>query len=118
MSGGATAAVLPEGFEPLEPFVATWAVRGTQERRERRENASMAEIEAFYQAMLALAPQAIAHLEGRALVDLEGPDRTLMELLLALAHASMATELHRQPRAPFTPWPHEVRLVEAPALFG
>lgn len=113
-----TGSALPAGFEPLEPFVAYWAVKGTQERRERRENASMDEIEAFYNAMLALAPQAIALFEGRSLADLEGAERTLMELLLALAHASMATELHRQPRAPFTPWPHDVRLVEAPALFG
>ncbi|WP_374413720.1 hypothetical protein [Novosphingobium colocasiae] len=111
-------AVLPAGFEALEPFVGYWAVAGVQERRERRENAPMEDIETFYNAMLALAPQAIAHLEGRQMVDLEGADRTLMELLLALAHASMATELHRQPRAPFTPWPHEVRLVEAPAIFG
>lgn len=109
---------LPAGFEALEPYVAYWAAPGTQERRERREAASMAAIEDFYAAILALAPEAIRSLEGRDMAALEGAELRLMNLLLALAHVSMATELHRQPRAPFTPYPHHVRLVEAPRILG
>ncbi len=109
---------LPAGFEALEPHVAYWAAASAQQRRGAREAASMEEIEAFYTAMLALAPEAIRSLEGRDMRDLEGAPLRLMQLLLALAHVSMATELHRQPRAPFTPYPHEVRLVEGPRILG
>lgn len=109
---------LPAGFESLEPFVQYWAVPGVQERRERREAASMEEITEFYDAMLAKAESAIKLLEGHDLSTLEGPDLRLMQLVLALAHASMATELHGQPRAPHTPYPHNVRLVKGPPLFG
>ncbi|WP_159872202.1 hypothetical protein [Novosphingobium sp. 9U] len=112
------AAQLLPAFAALEPFVDYWAVPGTQARRERREAASMAEISAFYTAMLEVARDAIRHLEGRALDELPPEDVRLMELLLALAHASMATELHGQPRAPHTPYPHDVRLVEGVRLFS
>jgi hypothetical protein len=110
--------VLPEGFEPLEPFQAYWGVPTTQERRERREAAAMEDIERFYAAMLAQAPAAIAHLKAFALDAMPATSARLMELLLALAHVAMATELHGQPRAPFTPYPHNVRLVQGPAYFG
>jgi hypothetical protein len=110
--------VLPEGFEMLEPFQAYWGAPTTQERRERREAASMADIERFYTAMLAQAPAAIAHLRPFPLGAMPAPSARLMELLLALTHVAMATELHGQPRAPFTPYPHNVRLVQGPVYFG
>ena len=78
----------------------------------------MVDIRAFYDAMLALAPAAIAHLEPLPIDALPPESTELMQLLLALAHASMATELHGQPRAPHTPYPHGVRLVRGVALFG
>lgn len=109
---------LPSGFKDLEPFVQYWAAEETQERRARRERLSMDEIRAFYDPMLAKAEAAIAHLEGKALDRLEGADLRLMQLLLALAHASMSVEVHRQARAPNTPYPHKVTLVEGPTLFG
>ncbi len=110
--------LLPEGFETLEPFQAYWGASTTQARRERREAASMAEIEDFYAAMLAHAPAATAHLKEFPLDALPPPSARLLALLLALPHAAMATELHGQPRAPFTPYPHNVRLVQGPAHFG
>jgi hypothetical protein len=110
--------VLPEGFSELEPFVAYWAVPGCQERRERREAATMEEIRAFYGPMLARAPDAIAYLEPLPMADLADDAKRLMELVLALMHASMAIELHGQPRAPYSPYPHGVKLVSGPALFG
>jgi len=109
---------LPDGFEALEPFRAYWGVPGTQDRRDRREAAGMAEIMAFYEVMIALAPAAMKHLERFALDAMPPREARLMELVLALAHVSMATELHGQPRAPHTPYPHGVRLVQGPAYFG
>lgn len=110
--------LLPEGFEALEPFHAYWGVPGTQERRERRESASMADIVAFYDVIIELAPAAMKHLEAFQLDAMPPASARLMELVLALAHVSMATELHGQARAPHTPFPHGVRLVKPPVHFG
>lgn len=112
------APLLPDGFEALEPFVGYWARPTTQERREQREAASMEAILAFYAPMIALAPAAMRHLEAFPLDAMPPPAARLMELVLALAHVSMATELHGQPRAPHTPYPHGVRLVQGLTQFG
>src|SRR3546814_19727566 len=58
--------MLPEGFEALEPFQAYWGVPDTQTRRERREASKMAEITAFSDVILPLAPAAMKHLEAFA----------------------------------------------------
>ena len=110
--------ILPEGFVALEPFQAYWGAPTTQLRRERREAASMTEITAFYEVMLEHAPAAMKHLEAFALDGMPPESARLMELVLMLAHVSMATELHGQPRAPHTPYPHGVRLVRGPTYFG
>ncbi len=110
--------VLPEGFEALEPFQPYWGAATTQLRRERREAASMVDITAFYEVMLEHAPVAMQHLEALPLDAMPPVSVRLMEMVLMLAHVSMATELHGQPRAPHTPYPHGVRLVRGPANFG
>lgn len=110
--------LFPEGFEALEPLQAYWGVADTQTRRERREAASMAEITAFYDVILPLAPAAMKHLEGIPLDAMPPAEARLFEMVLALAHVSMATELHGAPRAPNTPYPHGVKLVRGPTYFG
>lgn len=110
--------LLPEGFEALEQFQAYWGVPDTQTRRERREACSMSEIMAFYEVILPLAPAAMKHLEGFALDSMPPAEARLFELVLALAHVSMATELHGEPRAPHSPYPHDVKLVRGPVHFG
>lgn len=110
--------MLPEGFEALEPFRHYWGVADTQTRRERREASTMEEIRAFYDVILPLAPAAMKHLESFALDGLPPAESRLFEMVLALAHVSMATELHGQARAPHTPYPHGVKLMHGPAYFG
>lgn len=109
---------LPAEFAALEPFMPYWGVATTQLRRERREAAAMDEITAFYDVMLKHAAAAMKHLEGFALDGMPPASARLMELVLMLPHVAMATELHGQPRAPHTPYPHDVRLVQGPAYFG
>jgi hypothetical protein len=109
---------LPAGFEELEPFVDQWCLKGTQERHTRRESASMADIRRFYDAMLAKAPAAIALLDGKPFDRLAYDEQRLMCLLLALGHVAVAVEVHGQPRAPHTPYPHRVRLTQPPRYFG
>lgn len=110
--------LLPDGFQALEPFQSYWGVPTTQLRRERREASTMEQIMAFYEAILPLAPIAMKHLEPFKLDAMPPAEARLFELVLALAHVSMATELHGQPRAPHTPYPHGVKLVQGPVHFG
>jgi len=109
---------LPAGFEDLEPFVDRWCLQETQQRHVRRETASMQDIRQFYDAMLAKAPAAIAILDGKPFDGLADDERRLMYLLLALGHVAVAVEVHGQPRAPHTPYPHRVRLTQPPRYFG
>jgi hypothetical protein len=109
---------LPAGFEELEPFLDQWCLKGTQERHAHRESASMEDIRRFYDAMLAKAPAAIAFLDGKPFDGLTDDEQRLMNLLLALGHVAVAVEVHGQPRAPHTPYPHRVRLTQPPRYFG
>jgi hypothetical protein len=112
------AATLPPGFEDLAPFLDQWCVPETQQRHAHRETASMEDIRRFYDAMLAKAPAAIAFLDGKPFDELADDERRLMYLLLALGHVAVAVEVHGQPRAPHTPYPHRVRLTQPPRYFG
>lgn len=112
------ATALPAGFEDLEPFLDQWCLQTTQERHTRRETASMEDIRRFYDAMLIKAPAAIAFLDGKPFDTLTDEERRLMDLLLALGHVAVAIEVHGQPRAPHTPYPHRVRLTQPPRYFG
>lgn len=109
---------LPSGFETLEPFVAYWAGETTQIRWDRRAAASMDEIQRFYDAMLEHAETALSRLQPRPLDQLENDEGRLLRLLLSLASCSIAVELHGQPRAPFSPYPHGIRVLQGSAPFG
>jgi hypothetical protein len=111
-------AVLPSGFERLAPLVDYWAGEDTQTRWDRRARSSMAEIKSFYDAMLPHADQALLHLQSFDLTTMPEPEARLYRLVLSLAHAAMAVELHGQPRAPFSPFPHSIKLVKGPSPFN
>lgn len=112
------ASVLPAGFEALAPFVAYWARDTTDARLAARCEASMADIQAFYDTMLPLAEPAIALIDTAPLHDLPPPLATLAKLVLALAQAAVAVEMHGQPCSPGTPWPNSVRVPGGPAPFA
>ncbi len=116
----ASEALLPPGFETLEPFVAYWARKTTNERWDQRARAPMAEITAFYDAMYASAEDAIAWLDTNHPLgaELPAPAERLAELLLALAHVAIAVEMHRQPRSPHTTFPHGIRVASGPWPLG
>ncbi len=108
---------LPPGFEALEVFVPRWAMATTEGRLRARAEASMDEIRAFYDAMLPLADAAMNHVDAYGLADLS-PERTcLAALVLSLAQAAVAVEIHGAPRAPGTPYPNSLRVLRgAPPL--
>ena len=109
---------LPAGFQPLEKYVQKWAGWTTQVRWNQRATASMAEIQGFYDVMLEHADAALAYLERKPIGALSPSEGRLMRLLLALANCSIAVELHKQPRAPHSPFPHGVTVVRGGFPFG
>ena len=104
-------ATLPNGFSDLLPFVPEWAGETAQERWEMRERHSMPEIRAFYDAILARSEDIIAHVDQFTLTELPPASLRLFQLQRTLAQAAMAVELHGQPRAPHSPYPHHVRIL-------
>ena len=86
MSGG-----LPDGFAGLEAFEA-WALPTERERHARKSAASLAEVQAFYDAILPILPRALDHLNGFSLTELPEPERRLLDLCLAMVEAASAIE--------------------------
>jgi ABC-type hemin transport system ATPase subunit len=88
-----TVCQLPAPFAVLAPFVATWAVDRAAERSARRGQSTPAERQAFYDAAVGLLPAALTYLNERPLTKLNEGERCLMQLMLALAHVSLAVEV-------------------------
>jgi hypothetical protein len=110
--------ILPAGFDDLEHFVVDWAGSTTQERWDQRSSASMTEIRGFYDAVLERAPAILAYLDPFDIEHLPPDAARLFCLLLSLVNCSVAIELHKAPRAPFSPYPHGVRILKGAAPLG
>jgi hypothetical protein len=109
---------LPAGFEDLEKYVAYWGEKTSQERWQRRSAASMEDIRAFYDDVLGRADDIITYLDPYPLDDLPEEAAQLSCLLFALVNCSMAVELHGEPRAIFSPFPHGVRILKGVSPLG
>ena len=92
-----TEITLPAGYQALEPFAAAWALDGPRERTEARHTRSIEEIRAFYDAMIAVAPQALDDLSQRELGELTPPWEQLLKMFLSLAEVGPAVEWYAQP---------------------
>ena len=110
--------VLPVGFEDLEPFVEYWVRDSNDERWKQRSKAPMDDIRRFYDLMLARAEDAITHLDAFPLERMPADAERLFKLLLALAHAAMAVEMHGQPRAHRAQVRTDLHVTEGPRPFG
>jgi hypothetical protein len=109
---------LPSAFAELEPFVEVWAKPTVNERLAARGTSSMAEITAFYDAMIVRGDDALAYLDGFNLNDMPEDAACLMQLLLGLVQASVAVEIQRQPLPPGTTFPFHVSLISGAEPFG
>lgn len=109
---------LPRGFEELEPFVDHWGGETTQARLNARCSLEMDAIREFYDAMVSRAEEALAYLEKLPMDDLPPEARRLLALVLALAQAHVAVEIHGAPRAPNTPWPNSIRITSGLPVLG
>jgi hypothetical protein len=110
--------LLPSGFEDLNCFVEVWAQKTSEGRMNARCTASMADIQAFYDAMTERAEDALSHIETFPIDALPEDSARLFCLVLALAQAHIAIEIHRAVRAPNTPYPHGIHIVRGLPLYG
>ncbi|MGE0386537.1 MAG: hypothetical protein AB7Q97_17555 [Gammaproteobacteria bacterium] len=87
-----TSALLPQGFETLEGFAQSWAVAGSDVRRKRRIASTAQERDAFYAAAVVHLDRALEYLDEFALDRLDARQQRLLDLMLMLAHVSLAVE--------------------------
>ena len=86
---------LPTGFEALEAFVDTWAIDGAHNRLQQRLDTTEHERRAFFDTGKDLVPTALELLDKKPLRDLDDKEQCLMNLVLSLAHVSLAVEIQR-----------------------
>ena len=91
--------LLPEAFRDLEPWTA-WCLATEPERYARRLASSMADMQAFYDAIVPRAEAAIAYCDGFDLDDLPDDVLHLLHLLYSMVMVSFPVEVWSQPRIP------------------
>src|SRR3546814_6373827 len=85
----------PADCAVLEPFVPRWAIEGSAARATARGESSAQEREAFYLAGRDLVGPALDYLDRRGIDGLDAADQRLMNLMLSLAHVSLAVEMQK-----------------------
>ena len=94
--------MLPAEFSDLEPFVEGWCLDSEPERYAKRLSSTMAEIQAFYDAVFPRAEAAMQYLEKFPLDALPEDANRLLKLLYSLILMSFAVEIWKQPYIPDT----------------
>jgi hypothetical protein len=90
---------LPAAFQDLAPFLG-WALAKEQERMQKRLASTMAEIVAFYEAMLARMEAVVEYLQQFPADRLPPQGQALFQLSLSFIEVANAVELYKQPRLP------------------
>jgi hypothetical protein len=92
-------AKLPTEFADLEPF-SEWCLDSEPQRYHKRLNSSMTQMQAFYDAIMPRAEEAIAYCDKFSLDDLPEDVTNLMHLLYSMIMVSFPVECWKQPRVP------------------
>ena len=87
---------LPEPFQDLESHLA-WSLSKERERSAKRQSSTMAEINAFYEAMLPRMEEMLPYLAQFPLKNNPQDVQRLFYLALALAEVAPAVENFGQP---------------------
>jgi hypothetical protein len=93
---------LPEQFADLESFASTWSLATEGERYARRLASTVVEMQAFYDAIVPRAEEAMTYLEQFPLDALPDDALALLHLLYSMIEVSFPVEVWRQPRVPDT----------------
>jgi hypothetical protein len=94
--------LLPQQFKDLEPFVSAWALATEKERTEKRYASTMAELQAFYDAMLPRMEAILDYLQQFTLDKMPAEVKRLFYLSLSMAEVASPVELFKQPTVPDT----------------
>ena len=106
---------LPAGFAALEPFVATWAIDGANNRARRRLTSTAAERVAFFDAARDLVVPALDYLDRKPLAELDEQEQRLMSLLLSICHVSLAVEIQGDAESQHAQGAQHMRITRATA---
>jgi hypothetical protein len=88
--------LLPAPFQELERWMA-WSLATERERSAKRQASTMAEITAFYDAMLARIDEVLRYVDQFPMNALPEDATRLFYLTLSLAEVSFAVEQYGQP---------------------
>jgi hypothetical protein len=94
--------MLPPEFADLEPFAAKWCLGSERERFAERMSTSMADMQAFYDAIVPRAEDALAYCDKFPLDELPDEVLNLMHLLYSMIMVSYPVECWGQPQIPDT----------------
>ena len=87
----------PAAFRTLQPFLG-WALATEAERTRKRQTSEMADMQAFYTAMLSHLEDILVYLNQFPLERMPPHAQQLMDMTLSLAEIAPAVELFGQPR--------------------
>lgn len=107
--------LLPKGFETLEPFVADWAIDGSHNRLQRRLNSTDSERTEFFNAARDLVAPALELLDKKALAEFDEKENQLMNLVLTMAHISLAVEVQRDQEPMHAKTARHITITKTPA---
>ena len=93
-------AMLPQEFSDLEPWAEEWAIESINSRYLKRINSEMPELQAFYDAMVPRAEDALDYLDQFPIDDLDPQQLNLLWTLLSLSAVSFAIDCFGQPKVP------------------
>jgi hypothetical protein len=94
--------LLPDAFADLEPFAATWCLPTERQRFAQRMASSMDEMQAFYDAFMPRAEDAVQYCDRFPLDAMPEEAARLLQLLYSLVMVSFPVEAWRQPHIPDT----------------
>ncbi len=94
-----TSGILPSEFAALEPF-AHWALSTETARNHHRYESTVADIEAFVDAMLARFDEIVARLNEFPLDAMPPQWQRLYWMLLSVAEVAPAVEFYHRPDVP------------------
>ncbi|MFB4297580.1 hypothetical protein [Actinomadura sp. NTSP31] len=93
-------ALLPKEFAELEPFAEKWCLPTEHERYGSRLASTTEEMQAFYDAVVPRAEEAMSYLDGLPFDALPDDAVNLLHLLYSMIQVSFPVEVWRQPRVP------------------
>ena len=102
---------LPAQFSFLEPYAAVWGdLHSQNERYLKRQALNYEELEAFHGALSGRLEEVFSYLDEFDPDALPEPEARLFRTVLGLTEASQAVEVFGQPRVPYAPYPHSVKM--------